>query len=212
MWIGLFLLTPFLNIAYKGLQRRKDKIILIVILYVMTAVPDLFNRYGLHLVPGYWTVCYPLMLYFAGCYIREYQLSVKPFYLILAIVACSLINPVFNWLFVGHRPLLQVAGGHAGVFGSVIAVAFFLLTYKMDFKNTAVTKVLALVSLASLDMYLCSYIFDATYYPWFKERYFVSQSQFGAYFFVLVPLVFVSSFVLAQMKAWLFRVTRLDRL
>ena len=211
MWIGLFLVIPFLNIAYKGLQRRKDKFLLIFILYVLTAVPDLFNRYGMHIVPGYWQACYPLMFYFAGCYIREYRPSIKPLYLILAIAACCLVNPIFNLLFISHRPLLQVAGGFSGVFGTIIAIAFFSLIYKVDVKNTAVTRALTRISLLSLDMYLCSYIFDAIYYPWFKEHCYVSQQQFGIYFFVLVPLVFVSSFTLAQLKAWLFQAIRLFR-
>lgn len=206
MWIGLFLLTPFLNVAYKGLLRQKDKILLICILYIITAVPDLFNRYGMHLVPGYWQICYPLMYYFAGSYIREYKISIKPLYLILAILGCCLITPVFNLLFINNRTLIQITGGHSGVFGAIIAIAFFLMIYKVNIKNLAVARILSKISIMSLDIYLCCYIFDAIYYPWFKEHYFVSQQQFGIYFFVIVPLVFVSSFIFAQFKMWLFNI------
>ena len=73
MWIGLFLLTPFLNMLYKAIPTRWQKQILILTLYAMTALPDLLNRYGLHLVPGFWASCYPLTFFFAGSYIHEYK-------------------------------------------------------------------------------------------------------------------------------------------
>ena len=40
-------------------------------------------------------------------------------------------------------------------------------------------------------------MFDALYYPWFKERFFESQAQFLSWFFVIVPLCFFSSYLVA---------------
>ena len=59
MWIGLYLLTPFLNLMYKAIPIKRQKQILLVTLFVLTALPDLFNRYGFHLVPGFWQNIYP---------------------------------------------------------------------------------------------------------------------------------------------------------
>lgn len=205
MWIGLFLLTPFLNMMYKAIPTRRGKQILILTLYVMTALPDLFNRYGLHLVPGFWASCYPLTFFFVGTYIREYSPRVDRWKLWLLILLGCLINPVFNVLFVQNHSLIQIAGGPWGVFGTIIAVAFFLLFYQTDFKAPIVRKSLTKISLLSLDMYLCCYIFDAWVYPYFMERYFVNQSQFGIYFFIIVPILFAGSFLMAWAKDTLFR-------
>ena len=49
--------------------------------------------------------------------------------------------------------------------------------------------------MVSLEMYLCCYMFDQLYYPWFKEHFYESQSQFLAYFFVIVPPCFISSYL-----------------
>lgn len=73
MWIGLFLLTPFLNILYHHIPDKKQKLVLLGSLFLMTALPNLMNRYGMHLVPGFWAACFPLFFYFAGSYIREYR-------------------------------------------------------------------------------------------------------------------------------------------
>lgn len=77
MWIGLYILTPFLNMMYKAIPGKKEKLILIFSLFCLTALPDLFNRYGLHLVPGYWKDVYPLTYFFIGSFIREYQLNIN---------------------------------------------------------------------------------------------------------------------------------------
>lgn len=74
MWIGLFLLTPFLNILWRGVDGKRNRLLLIATLFVMTALPDFTNRYGMYLSPGYWrTAAYPLLYFFLGCYVREYQ-------------------------------------------------------------------------------------------------------------------------------------------
>ncbi|AHF11572.1 hypothetical protein BARVI_00440 [Barnesiella viscericola DSM 18177] len=209
MWIGLFLLTPFLDMMYKAIPTRRQKQILILTLYVMTALPDLFNRYGLHLVPGFWASCFPLTLFFVGSYIHEYKPRVESWKLWFVILLMCSINPVFNVLFVHQHSLIQITGGPEGVFGTVIAIAFFLLFYQTDFKSQVLRKSLTKISLLSLDMYLCCYIFDALVYPYFMDRYFENQSQFGIYFFVIVPILFAGSFVMAWVKDWLFRLLRI---
>lgn len=118
----------------------------------------------------------------------------------IVILLLCLINPVFNSLFVHNHTLIQIAGGPWGVFGTVIALAFFLLFYQTDFKLPVLSKSLTKISLLSLDMYLCCYLFDAMVYPYFMEHYFVNQSQFGSYFFVIVPILFIGSFLLAWVK------------
>ena len=53
MWIGLALLTPFLNYLWKAIPSLKEKLLLIVSLFVMTSLPDLCNRYGMYVFPAY---------------------------------------------------------------------------------------------------------------------------------------------------------------
>ena len=78
MWIGLALLTPFLNYLYRAIPTMMQKLLLLATLFVMSSVPDLCNRYGMYLMPGYFAqACYPLMFYFMGAFIREYQPTIK---------------------------------------------------------------------------------------------------------------------------------------
>lgn len=207
MWIGLYLLTPFLNLLYKAIPTQKQKLVLLVTLYTLTALPDLLNRYGLHLVPGFWQSVFPLTYFFIGRYIREYEPELegkKIVVAIIAILAICAINPVFTMLFAKEHTMIQIVGGSNGVFGTIVAVLTFILLYKIDIRNVWTKKALTRISLLSLDMYLCCYIFDRIFYPYFIDRYFVDQAQFGIYFFVIVPLVFVASLLTAQVKEWIF--------
>lgn len=208
MWIGLYLLTPFLNLLYKAIPEQKQKLILLVTLYGLTAFPDLLNRYGVHLVPGFWQFAFPLTFFFMGSYIREYKPDIKGKKMVVSIVAilvlCA-INPIFNYLFVKNHAMIQIVGGPYGVLGTIVAVLTFILIYKIDIKNIWIQTALKRISILSLDMYLSCYIFDKIFYPWFLDRYFVNQAQFGVYFFIIIPLVFIASFLTAQIKEYIFR-------
>jgi len=209
MWIGLFLLTPFLNVLWKNIATRRHRHILMATLYLLCAFPDMFNRYGVHLVPGYWEAVYPCAFYFIGAYIREYQPSVKWRILVGFIVGCCLINPVFNALFVSNHTLIQIAGDGNGIVGMPLATAVFLLVYKKNFNCSWVKGALASISKVSLDMYLASFMFDIMVYAYLKGHCYVSQSQFGLWFFVAVPSVFALSYVFAQCKRSVFTLLHL---
>lgn len=204
MWIGLYLLTPFVNILWHGVSSKQQHILLIT-LFVLTALPDFFNRYGVHLFPGYWAAIYPLMFYFAGAYIKEHQPAPPRHRLWTAIAAMCLINPVFNSLFLGQHTMLHVIGNGNGIIGVPLAIAFFLAFYRMQSLGNLAAKAIRRISIVSLDMYLVSFIFDTIFYAHFKEHYYINQSQFGIFFFAIVPLVFISSYLAAEMKEKIFR-------
>ena len=209
MWIGLFLLTPFLNILWKNIETRRHKHILIVTLYMLCALPDFFNRYGVHLVPGYWELIYPCGFYFIGCYIREYKPKYNSLFLLAFIIGCCLINPVFNSVFVKNHSMIHLIGDGNGIIGMPLAAAVFLLLYSVDIKSRWICAILSGISMLSLDMYLSSYMFDLTFYRWFKERFYITQGQFGIWILVIIPAVFTCSFIFSLCKRELFLLLRL---
>ena len=199
MWIGLALLTPFLNYLWKAIPSFKEKLLLIVSLFVMTSLPDLCNRYDMYVFPAYFAkACYPLMFYFIGTFIREYQPTIKSLIGLIIIFIMTIINPLFNIIvFRGTHDIIEITGGPGGVFYTWIAVAIFLMLYRRDIQTKPIKKWITNCSMVSLEMYLCCYIFDQLYYPYFKSHFFETQSQFLLWFFVIVPLCFISSYLVA---------------
>ena len=199
MWIGLALLTPFLNYLWKAISSLKEKLLLIASLFVMTSLPDLCNRYGMYIFPAYFAkACYPLMFYFIGTFIREYQPIIKTWTGLAVILTISLIMPTANLLiFKDSNNLVEIIGGPGGVFYPWIAIAIFLMLYRRDIQIKPIKKWITHCSMVSLEMYLCCYMFDRLYYPCFKKHFFETQSQFLSWFFVIVPLCFLSSYLTA---------------
>lgn len=201
MWIGLALLAPFLNYLWHAIPSMREKLLLIASLFVMTSLPDLGNRYGMYLFPAYFAqACYPLMFYFMGTFIREYQPTIKAWVGCSAILAIALIMPLFNIVvYRGTHDVVEITGGPGGVFNTWIAVAIFLMLYRRDISVKPIKRWVTHCSMVSLEMYLCCYMFDQLYYPWFKERFYESQAQFLPWFLVIVPAVFFSSYIVASM-------------
>lgn len=211
MWIGLFLLVPFLNILYKGIETRRQKKVLILTLVFLTFAPSFTNRYGQHLLPDFWMKCYPLAYYFIGAYVREYAPQIKKVYALSAVLVVGLIPSLFTMVVSPGHTQISILGDCFGLFGAISAVSIFLMLYDLNTSSPAAGKAVGWVSLLSLDMYLCCYIFDSVVYPWFKDRYFVDQSSFGIYFFIIVPVIFFGSFILSLVKYMIFSLPGLVR-
>lgn len=91
MWIGLALLTPFLNYLWHAIPNSREKLLLIAILFLLTACPNWITS----LFPGYFAqACYPLMFYYMGTFIREYQPTIKVWLGGLVILLISIVNPI----------------------------------------------------------------------------------------------------------------------
>lgn len=198
MWIGLALLTPFLNYLWKAIPTIQHKFLLIGTLFMITALPDIINRH-IKILPDFFaTACYPIMFYYIGSFIQEYKPTIKNWLGWTIMLIISLINPIVTLLlYNGESISVVVAGGPGGAFRALIAISIFLMLYRKDVTNLSVKRWITHCSTVSLEMYLCCYIFDQLYYPWFKEHFFETQSQFLSWFFVIIPLCFLSSYLTA---------------
>lgn len=203
MWIGLFLLTPFLNILWKNIDTRRHKHVLLTTMYLLTALPDCFNRYGFYLVPGYWELLYPVAFFFAGAYIREYQPRFSAKRLIAICLGICLINPTVNMLLFSHRPMLHLIGDGNGIFVMPMTVLFFLIFYHRDIRTRWLKKSLAEISVLSLDIYLFSWIFDSMVYPWLSSvKPSMQNPLILLYYIAAVGSVFSLSFLAALIKKY----------
>lgn len=184
MYIGLFLLTPFLNVLYDGLETKGRKQALLLTFLILTAGPSVFNAYPLNesrwwltprqytgfmiLVPDWWKQLYPITYFFLGRYLREYPLTWKPgkqFALTAAVFClCGVYNVYRSW---GDTFLK----GPWQEYGSILiitqtALIFSLLAnFRYDKMPAAAAKLISKISELSLGAYLCSWVFDQMIYP-----------------------------------------------
>ncbi len=192
MYIGLFLLIPFLNVLYRSLSRRQ-KLWLIGILSFMTFLPSSLQSMpvlggSFEVIPDFFTNLYVFAYYFIGSYIAEYQPKPKKMgclailFLVIFLevgLICFLSKTEYTW---------WLFNSNAAITHAVVAVCLFLIFY--DIKETVVLVPIKVIAACSFEMYLLSYMTDKIVY----EQLMLPNSY----------AIFVN-FALAFVLAWLLR-------
>ena len=220
MYIGLYLLIPFLNLIYNGLVTQQKKRILLSVMLLLTMLPISMNIYDFStsgfwqnpnisqtyhvLLPKWWTGLWPLTYYFIGAYIREYRIRLPKFLGLAVLVGCllgftgySIYRSQGTSLF---RPNLDNWGGFQNTIDSIV---LFLMMLSLDMTRIpeSIRKIISHVAKLSLGIYLCSYISDVEVYRRFNALELTLSDQLLYY-----PLVVLTSFlfagVLSQFVSW----------
>lgn len=168
MYIGLFLIIPFLNLAYKSLDSQKEKLRLVISFAAITIIiPSLFSIFKLE--QGWWSFAYPLGYYYIGCYLKEYGIKIKGLYCILTATVSVIVCSAVHFAVCYNHTMLQslCITNHNSIFVAVMSVAVFCLILKTDnklkndrFLNNAVSRLSGL----TLGAYLISYMVDDIVY------------------------------------------------
>lgn len=215
MYIGLFLIIPFLNILYNGINSQKHKKLLLITLFSMTILSTLFNIFSLtseqvwynpsetdaitKIIPNWWSMIYPITYYFIGTYIREYGLKIKNSVAILVLILSLAGFGAFNF-FRSYNTTFENGAyiSWQGIEPFVMAVLIFTLLSRIKANKMPqwIRWVLWKISDATLGIYLLSYIFDTIAYERLLQAVPVMPERLK-YYFAVVPFVFVCSLALS---------------
>ncbi len=217
MYIGLFLLIPFLNVAYNNLESQKQKLLLIGTMLILTAIPHFINSFQLlnlewwitpssnnnfdFIFPDYWLSIYPITYYFIGCYLREYPIKITPIKNALLILgAFSVIGIYTIYRFRGDMPQWASWSSHGSIVTVIqtVLVFNFFLTLKYEKVGTGTQKFIGYVSKLTLGAYLCSWIFDDVFYRILNENVLDMHKRLD-YFIIIVPAVYICSTALSAL-------------
>ncbi len=184
MYIGLFLLAPFLNILYHALPDRRGKEGLLLIMLLVTGVPGLLNGWDLKnfIMPDWWVSIYPVTYYFLGAYLREFQPKIKKSLGAGLALGIILVESAVTMWASGGGPFKAVFGYYDSIAVMGLAVLLFIICYDLEIKNQRVNAACRLLSRFSLDIYLCSYITDTFFYPRLSALYAGGWSGWGEVF------------------------------
>lgn len=192
MYIGLFLLAPFLNIMYKGAGKHKKT--LIITLIFLTALPQLVNGY-MTIIPQWWVGFYPVTYYFLGCYLREFPINLSKKQLFPTLLFFTILLGSFNYItgkneFFKWTPLQD----YGSIFTLILTIITFLFILKLNPQNKVVKKILMYISDLTLGAYLISYVFDMVVYTKiYPNLNLFSHKIF--YYPLFVPVIAVCSLI-----------------
>ncbi len=211
MYIGLFLMIPFLNLAWHGLKNQREKQVLVLTMAALTLLPKLLNIFNFRMpgwwespslsttydpiVPGFFTGMYPITYYFIGAYLREYGLKLKKW---LNIVLLFVVIVVFGWYNYYRSDGGKFVWGNNSTWGGenlITAVLWFTLLLHLDVKRwpKIVKEILTYISGISLGLYLISWIFDRIVYDGILKAYVPVVAERWKFWPLVVPSVFLMS-------------------
>jgi len=213
MYLGLFLIIPFINILYQNIN-KKNKQYLIIILLILThnsfltaGIP--FRNKLLVVLGDYWFDFYPITFYFIGAYIAEFKPKIKKSILLLAgllvMAITNLLHIFISYSLETKLPVNSVVK-HNSLLIAVISVIVFLLLYDLIIKNKKIEKIVVKLSNLTLEIYLFSYIIERLVYPYFIENYFVNQSKFTIYILLTTPIIYILSVIASLLKEFIFKI------
>lgn len=188
MYIGLFMIIPFLNILYGSLFTRKRKMALILTFLFLTALPSVVNIYNWgmagwwkqptitndydKLIPAWWQSCYPMTYYFMGCYLRENKVSIDRRKNLCAILVVLILSGSFNYYrSYGNTFIWGDWQEHFSILNAVLAMLIFILfeNFDLDRCPALIQRGLAVLAGCCLGAYLVSTVVENVIYPRLKS-------------------------------------------
>ena len=205
MYLGLFLMMPFLNMAYHGCAGKKQKQLLVLSFIALSVLPSLLNTY-FQIYSLWWTRLYPLCYYFTGAYLSEYMPELKPgktLALLLALLAA------YSFFFYFHYNALGAA--LIGVYQDtwevyLLSVLLFVLLYRLRLPSLPgfFARCIRKVSDLTLPAYLLTWIPDSLIYPLLMAKVPAGAPRYK-WLLLTVPVSLISALLMAQLVDWAYR-------
>lgn len=207
MYIGLFLLIPFINLIYNNLKNKKEKIVLIMTVVALCGLPSFFNYMPIDIqgkkpifFPDWWKGIYPLAYYFIGCYIKEYKLKINKILALILFVIVILIETFLTFYFSRGKFFVTAIGEYDSILVIISSFLFFIIFYDINIKKAKINKIISSIAALSLDIYLCSFIVDSFIYRYVMENIFKTNFQIIYWFIPIVGTIIISTVLLSFIR------------
>lgn len=190
MYLGLFLLIPFINLIYNNLKSNREKVVLIITMLILTSFQGILNIKYL-ILADWWTRLYPITYYFIGCYLRENKININRGLNIVLFFLSIIISAFVNiHLSIGNTFAFGIFNDWGSILNVIPSVLIFIyiMNINMERLSIKIKRIIVKISELSLGIYLTSAIIDDLLYRnYFQNVNFMSF--FG--YFKIVPLTFI---------------------
>lgn len=203
MFLGLYLMIPFLNKILNNSSKKELELFILVIL-VVSIIPATWNNFNTFFgytniipLPNYWMSIYPIAYYIIGGYIKLHSFSINKihYYLYIAFFIYA-VSIVINYIYSDIGNISNVIKDYSSIFILVQSASLFIyiLNIKKNFKvyQFLTTKIASF----TLEMYLVSYIIDNVIYDFFKKEFFTNTIRDFIFAIPIVFCVFITSFLI----------------
>lgn len=210
MYVGLFLLIPFLNILYKNIPSKKEKQWLIITMILVTSIGGTLSGLkvednSISILPNYWNIAFPITYYFIGAYLNEYKIKINKYINLIALITVIFFQTIIMFYSAyGYTFVEKISINYNNLFTIIESVLLFLLVYDIEKTKIIISPLISKISKVSFNMYLLSIIFDFVVY---KEllKYFSGINRLFIIPLISIPTVFILSFISAIIVDFIVR-------
>lgn len=203
MYLGLFLIIPFLNLIYNNLANKKQKQFLILILIILGSLSSL--NFKITIIPNWWQDLYPIMYYFIGVYICEFGFNLKKSKAICYFLVLLILSSLF-YIFISYDKffIARTFNDYCGPINLLMSALIFGIFLNLNISKCSknLKNGIILISKYSLGMYLFSYIIDKIIY--FKLNSSIIDINIKFRYFFIIFIVFIVSFCLSYIFGFIY--------
>ena len=130
MYIGLFFLIPFLNILYNNIKTKNEKNILIITLFLFSSFfPTIcaikIAGHSFDLLPNYWALLYPILMYYIGCFISEYQIKINKYIMFFVIMVTAFLSTFLLYFYAQNATVNSLGITEHYLFSVILSILIF---------------------------------------------------------------------------------------
>lgn len=223
MYLGLFLLTPFLTVLYSALKTETEKHILILSLLGLTCLPIVLNYFNFgvsafwrqpasidyysQLVPGWWVGFFPVTYFMLGAYLKDHKTLLTRRTNLLLLAAAIVLSALYNcYRSAGSTFIVGPWCDWGSLQATAVSFLLFHLLLNLDLSRLGKipTAFIQWVARISFCAYLLSWATDSLYYPILETLVPVMQNRLPWYF-IIVPVSFLTACAASQLLWWIYR-------
>ncbi len=206
MYIGLYLLTPFINTLYNNLDTKMKKY-LIIVLVCLTFLPSTINNKFIEgfALPEFWVTLYPICYFLIGKFIKEYQPKFKKFSLICTLAVILIIETIIEVEQAGGYVYSYFFGYRNSLPVMVCAILIFLILYDIKSKKATINKLFMNISIVTFDIYLVSRTVQHFVYPYFLNID-IPSYRCVLYLFPAILSILIIGFIIGMIRKKLIKI------
>ena len=197
MYIGLFLLSPFLNMVLDRLETAKQYGWVLFTMLFLTALPSITP---INLVPDYWNSLYPLTMYVIGAGIRKFRPKVPIWLAGLGTAVTVCLMGLVSLLSTDKGFSEGWTQGYGGFWVTLTGTLVFLTFYRIELKG----KVAACVGWMAggcFEGYLLSRLFDVWAYSAAPKAWREPDRYWLCFIAITIP-IFFASILMGKVTHW----------
>ena len=205
LYMGLFLMMPFLNLMFHGLETRRQRLVLIASFFFLSHLPTLLN-FRVQLLSVWWKNLYPITYYFTGAYLSVYRPKLRAGQAACLMLPLLALCVLFNRFAYGPMGagMISVTYDHVEVCALSVLCFILLLGVPAARFPAGLRKGIERVSRLSFGAYLMSWVSDGFLYPVFV-RLAPDYLQRLPWAVPLTVLSLAFALLLAQVVEWIVK-------